>query len=80
VLYPQTLNQPDFDSLMSLVFKLSFMYFHGYNIANIATPGLLKYAQKKAAHMSIFNSLKVDEDEGKEMYDTRSGDLKRKRN
>eukprot|EP00801_Mesodinium_rubrum_P002005 Mrub_02005.p3 GENE.Mrub_02005~~Mrub_02005.p3 ORF type:complete len:291 (+),score=181.28 Mrub_02005:788-1660(+) len=79
VLYPQTLNPADFDSLMSLVFKLSFMYFHGYNIANIATPGLLKYAQKKATHYSILNSLKLDADEGRDIYDTRPGDLKRKR-
>ena len=80
VLYPQTLAQSDFDNLMSFIFKLSFMYFHGYNIANIATPGLLKYAQKKATHFSIFNALKLDEDEGTNMYDTRPGDLKRKRN
>ena len=80
MLYPQTLNPADFDSLMSLVFKLSFMYFHGYNIANIATPGLLKYAQKKATHFSILSSLKLDADEGRDIYDTRPGDLKRKRN
>jgi hypothetical protein len=66
--------------LMSLVFKLSFMYFHGYNIANIAIPGLLKYAQKKATHFSILSSLSLDAAEGTGMYDTRPGDLKRKRN
>jgi hypothetical protein len=80
VLYPQTLLPTDFDMLMSLVFKLSFMYFHGYNIANIAIPGILKYAQKKAYFMSIVNSLGTDDTEGRDLYDTRSGDLKRKRN
>jgi len=56
------------------------MYFHGYNIANIATPGILKYAQKKATFMSIVNSLGIEDTEGRDLYDTRSGDLKRKRN
>jgi len=64
---------------MALVFKLTFMYFHGYNIANIAVPGLLKYAEKKAYFYSIIHSLKADEDEGKDMYDVRGEQLKRKR-
>jgi len=42
VLSPQTLTDSDFDMLMSLIFKLTFLYFHGYNIANIATPAILK--------------------------------------
>jgi len=64
---------------MSLVFKLTFMYFHGYNIPNASTPGLLKYAETRSRFGTLFNSLKQMDKEGKDLIEN-PDNLKRKRN